>query len=100
MPKSWSGKRRAAALSGELRPTTRPDVDNYVKAALDAINEIVVRDDSLVVELTAAKRYATSPRLTITVAPVLPLTVQPLGRDNRGKPIDLAAGRPGSSMAA
>src|SRR6266436_7860122 len=47
VPASWSGKRRDAALRGDVRPTTRPDADNYVKAALDAINEIVVADDSL-----------------------------------------------------
>jgi Holliday junction resolvase RusA-like endonuclease len=56
VPTSWSTKRRDAALRGEIRPTTRPDVDNYVKAALDSINDIVVLDDSLIVELIAAKR--------------------------------------------
>src|SRR5262249_43732765 len=49
VPASWSGRRRDAALRGEVRPTSRPDTDNYIKAALDAINAIVVADDSLVV---------------------------------------------------
>ncbi len=70
VPASWSGKRRDAALRGDVRPTTRPDADNYVKAALDAINEIVVADDSLIVDLTAVKRYARVPQLTITVTPL------------------------------
>jgi Holliday junction resolvase RusA-like endonuclease len=70
-PSSWSGKRREAALRGEVRPTTRPDTDNYVKAALDAINEIVVADDSLVVELAATKRYANTPQLTIQITPLV-----------------------------
>src|SRR5262245_44316004 len=51
VPASWSGKRRDAALRGEVRPTSRPDTDNYIKAALDQINAIVVTDDSLVVHL-------------------------------------------------
>jgi len=70
VPISWSGKRRDAALRGEIRPTSRPDTDNYVKAALDAINAIAVADDSLVVELAAEKRYAPVPRLTITITPL------------------------------
>lgn len=70
VPASWSRKRQAAAVSGDLRPTSRPDIDNYVKAALDAINEIAIRDDSLIVELSATKRYAAAGRLTITIEPV------------------------------
>jgi len=76
VPASWSGKRRDAALCGDIRPTTRPDADNYVKAALDAINEIVVTDDSMIVDLVVTKKYATVPALTITVTPLPALTAQ------------------------
>jgi len=69
-PASWSNKRRDAALRGDIRPTTRPDADNYVKAALDAVNAIVVTDDSLVVDLVATKRYAAVPQLTIVITPL------------------------------
>ena len=47
-----------------------------MKAALDAINAIVVADDSLVVELVASKRYATVPALTITITPLPALRAQ------------------------
>src|SRR5262245_33848066 len=76
VPASWSGKRRDAALRGEVRPTTRPDADNYVKAALDAINAIAIADDSLVVELVVSKRYASIPQLTIVVVPLPALAAQ------------------------
>jgi Holliday junction resolvase RusA-like endonuclease len=76
VPASWSSKRRDAALRGEVRPTTRPDADNYVKAALDAINEIVVTDDSLIVDLAAIKQYARVPQLTITITPLPALAAQ------------------------
>src|SRR5262245_21972481 len=56
IPISWSAKRRAAAITGDIRPAGRPDLDNFLKAALDAITGIVVADDSLVVELDALKR--------------------------------------------
>src|SRR5262245_9606946 len=29
VPASWSQKKQDAALRGEIRPTSRPDVDNY-----------------------------------------------------------------------
>jgi Holliday junction resolvase RusA-like endonuclease len=76
VPASWSAKRRDAALRGDIRPTTRPDCDNYVKSALDTINAIVVTDDGLVVDLVATKRYARAPQLTIVVAPLPALTAQ------------------------
>src|SRR5215471_8238394 len=44
VPTSWSKKRGAAALAGTIAPTSKPDIDNYVKAALDAINTIIVSD--------------------------------------------------------
>ena len=69
-PTSWSAKRRDAALRGDIRPTSRPDIDNYIKAALDAINAIVLADDSLVVDLVAIKRYAPVPALTIMITPL------------------------------
>jgi Holliday junction resolvase RusA-like endonuclease len=70
IPASWSKRRRAAAISGDIRPITRPDVDNYVKAALDAINGIVVADDSLVVDLQAQKKYSLTPQVVLHIAPV------------------------------
>lgn len=66
-PKSMSKKRRAEALEGTLKPTTRPDADNYAKAALDGCNAIIFRDDSLVTDLIVRKRYSERPRLVITV---------------------------------
>jgi Holliday junction resolvase RusA-like endonuclease len=73
VPASWSPRRRDAALRGEIRPTSRPDADNYIKSGLDAINGIVVIDDSLVVEIAAEKRYAHVPQIAITITP-LPAT--------------------------
>jgi Holliday junction resolvase RusA-like endonuclease len=70
VPVGWSARRQEAALRGEIRPTSRPDCDNYVKAALDAVNAIAVHDDSLIVELVAEKRYARIPKLSITITPL------------------------------
>jgi Holliday junction resolvase RusA-like endonuclease len=45
VPASWSLKRQAATLAGYIRPTSRPDTNNYVKAQLD-VNGIAITDDS------------------------------------------------------
>jgi Holliday junction resolvase RusA-like endonuclease len=34
IPGSWSGRRRALAITGDVLPTFRPDVDNFIKAGL------------------------------------------------------------------
>jgi Holliday junction resolvase RusA-like endonuclease len=80
VPASWSSRKQAAALTGGIRPTSRPDVDNFVKAALDAINSIVVVDDSQVVELHSVKRFGASPKMVATVFPI-----EAAGSNQRGR---------------
>ena len=55
IPKSSSKVKKTAMLSGELLPTKKPDIDNIVKAVLDALNEVAYRDDTQVVELQVRK---------------------------------------------
>lgn len=55
--KNWGDKKKEDALAGKVRPTTRPDVDNYAKSILDSLNGITWRDDSQIVSLTINKRY-------------------------------------------
>ena len=51
---------------GQIKPTTKPDLDNIVKA-LDGMNGIVVVDDSQIVKLTATKQYSEIPQLIVSV---------------------------------
>jgi Holliday junction resolvase RusA-like endonuclease len=67
IPASFSKRKRANAVAGIIRPTTRPDADNYAKAALDGCNGILFRDDAQVTDLIVRKRYAAEPRLVITM---------------------------------
>jgi Holliday junction resolvase RusA-like endonuclease len=71
IPKGFSKKKREAALnplaSPEIRPGVRPDIDNIVKAVLDALNKLAFRDDSRVVELQAEKYYADKPYIEVTL---------------------------------
>jgi len=70
IPKSLSKAKRADAIEGIIWPVTKPDVDNYAKSALDALNTIVWNDDSQVVDLTISKFYDEKPRLIIEVTPL------------------------------
>ncbi len=65
--KSFSKKKIEQALAGQLRPGTKPDIDNYVKAVFDGINGIIWKDDALVVELKTAKFYSDRPRTEVVV---------------------------------
>ena len=67
IPASWSKKKQAAALSGEVCPTGKPDVDNCIKLLADALNGVLWRDDAQIVELTVRKSYASAPLTVLTV---------------------------------
>jgi Holliday junction resolvase RusA-like endonuclease len=66
IPESWSQKKRAKALAGDIVPTTKPDADNLYKMT-DALNKIVWRDDALVVSAACMKFYCERPRLIVSV---------------------------------
>lgn len=67
MPKSFSKKNREEASLGYIRPTTKPDTDNYVKGVLDALNGTVLKDDSVVCEIFAWKFYSERPRIEVVL---------------------------------
>lgn len=56
-PKSWTKKKRAAALSGELGHTTRPDLDNLIKLAGDSLEGLAFVNDTQIEEIHASKIY-------------------------------------------
>lgn len=66
-PASWSQKKRDAALRGEILPAKKPDASNVLKAAEDAFNQIVYRDDAQIVTSVLRKRYGTQAALIVTV---------------------------------
>lgn len=67
IPKSMPKRDQRAAVDGIKHPVTRPDADNYAKAALDGCNGILFKDDSQVTDLIVRKRYSDRPRLVITM---------------------------------
>lgn len=68
-PKSAPKKTLAGMLSGHIFPTRRPDLDNVLKN-LDGLNGVAFRDDAQVVQITAAKVYAESAGVDVTIIPM------------------------------
>jgi Holliday junction resolvase RusA-like endonuclease len=64
---SWSLKKKAAALAGDISPCGRPDIDNYVKSIADGGNGILWNDDGQITMLLATKRYAEVPGVHVEV---------------------------------
>lgn len=66
-PKSYAKKRRESLMS-EGRPMPhKPDIDNLVKAVLDACNGITYHDDAAVVEVNAKKRYGAEDGVMVAI---------------------------------
>lgn len=66
VPESKPRKWKEAALTGQIRPTKKPDWDNFGKV-LDSMNLIVWADDAQIVDGRVTKWYSARPRMVVTV---------------------------------
>lgn len=67
VPQSWSQRKRAQALAGEVKPAKRPDLDNILKAFKDGMNGVVYFDDCQIVSGRYEKVYGPAPMVVVTV---------------------------------
>lgn len=65
IPKSATKTAAAGMQSGRILPSRKPDIDNVLKAVLDALNGVAYKDDSRVVCVEAEKLYSMTPKLVI-----------------------------------
>jgi len=71
IPKNFSKKKRELALSGELRPVTKPDIKNIIAGVEDALEGVIYKNDSQIVEYGASgKWYGDPPRVEVELATV------------------------------
>lgn len=57
-----------AIKRGELIPkTTRPDADNYLKQVADAVNGVIVKDDSQFWRVSCRKYYGARPCVEVQI---------------------------------
>lgn len=68
--RSWSKRKQAEALTDRIRPTGKPDFDNFVKQ-IDAFQHIVWEDDSQVTDQACWLRYSDKPRIVFEIRPLL-----------------------------
>ena len=69
IPKSTSGIKKRQMLNGICYHMKRPDLDNLQKLALDCLNNLVIKDDSQVVDIRTRKIYAEKPGTLIRIYP-------------------------------
>jgi len=68
MPKSASKKKLGMMKLGILEPTKRPDVDNILKAVMDALEKLAYKNDSQICHVVIDKDFSERPRLEITIS--------------------------------
>lgn len=68
---SWSKKKQAQALAGDIYPTSKPDADNCLKAVCDALNSIAWKDDTQATDIYMRKRFSSTPRVDVIVTPLV-----------------------------
>jgi Holliday junction resolvase RusA-like endonuclease len=71
IPKSFSKKKRMLAMGNNIKPAKKPDIDNIIKAFVDAMNGVVFKDDCQIVMGEYAKVYGPAPLVVVTVRPLI-----------------------------
>lgn len=67
IPDSKSKRIKEKMLSGEIRPTKKPDFDNIGKIISDSLNGIAYKDDSQIVKAEIEKFYAIEPKVEVEI---------------------------------
>ena len=68
IPESKSKMTKAMMRSGHEKPTKKPDIDNIIKAVMDALNGAAWKDDKQVCELNVHKLYGDTPGLFVRIS--------------------------------
>jgi Holliday junction resolvase RusA-like endonuclease len=77
IPASVSMVRQREMRDGRRLPTTKPDLDNLIKATLDGMNRVVYRDDVFICDLIASKRYSVEPCTWVRVEALDAVSARP-----------------------
>ena len=67
IPKSTTKKALQGILDGLIKPIKKPDASNVLKSVEDAMNGVVYKDDSQIVNLHVTKVYDKNPGVSICV---------------------------------
>ena len=67
IPKSVSKLMRRQMIEGKILPIKRPDFDNLSYIVVNAMKDLIYRDDSQVVDATIQKRYSEEPKTIVKI---------------------------------
>jgi len=67
IPKSLPKKRLEACLNGSEKPIKKPDASNVLKSVEDAMNGVVYKDDSQIVNIHVTKVYSSVSGIDVCV---------------------------------
>ena len=67
IPKSLPKKRIEACLNGSEKPIKKPDASNVLKSIEDAMNGVVYKDDSQIVNIHVTKVYSSVPGVDVCI---------------------------------
>lgn len=70
IPESSSGIKKKQMANGLIAHTKKPDLDNLAKFILDAMNNLVFKDDSQVIEIRMKKIYSSKPGTVVRIIPM------------------------------
>lgn len=65
IPQGASRTAREQMISGVIRPTVTPDLDNCIKAICDGLNGVAYKDDKQVIGCVISKMYGEVPRVEV-----------------------------------
>ncbi len=67
IPKSVKRATRLDMKAGNILPSRKPDIDNILKIAMDALNGVAYKDDACVTALFGKKLYGEEPGIRISI---------------------------------
>lgn len=68
-PKKYQTKPKQELIeSGQLLPTTKPDIDNLAKGVKDGLSKVIWQDDSQVVSMNVRKFYSMTPKVVVHIS--------------------------------
>ena len=70
VPSSKSMKKQKLMIDNQVKHIVRPDLSNCVKFYEDCLKEIVIKDDSLVVQTFSEKKYSSKCQVIIKIYPI------------------------------
>ena len=68
VPTKFRKAEKLDALAGKLKPCEKPDVDNILKAILDALNAVAYADDRFIYKLSIVREYSENPRTVVRIS--------------------------------